>query len=743
MASRIRKASEEPIDGLIVTIPNSDIAAAVIDVQRQRPGLPIVVMNIGLESARQQGFLSVLQNNVAAGELIGNALLDKGARSFVCLGAVPFVQTFADRCSGVLKAFRARGLNLTDSFSNRTIMVNRTNDSQQVFRTVKSHLGKYPNVDSIIALSTLTVDLAVEISLNKTGNPVPGRPGGLWVGTFELNENMIEYVKSGTIVAATSQSPYLQGAIPVLEIFLMVSSKQRLQVDTIWTGPTLLDASNVEAEYAQDHSGDLFDFIAQNKTAVVFNRNISLEKTRWKEALGGIIEATTLFGWNTISATSVPELEGVQNTLLSAGSGTTGNLAESRYGPYKGIQGVIMSLADKEQYSELLNNTVMGPNMPIMGIGTVDNWVPLPSRVVFHGPSDTAIGSTFSSQILKNGFGIPLCLIELNGPWWQEGHCIQLHKFLATIYGEARVGRLEDMMMKIDAKASDLVFNSSEIQERAAFHNEHWYKRQDNESTLSPDEQRIINAFSEQATLPFDSILCTSIPLYEVVAKIYPNLKKIRGSAASIGLSPLTESATLREGLPLLSKAAPDSSSPGVFVMGTSTKAIHSLANNQYITGILNPQQYIQGFHSVLSLSIRMMYPNRAKVFNQFLATGPVPINYVCEPGTYYSSGRSIPESMEGSAGAFQGIPMNLSPYTSTDFSSEDTDTVLCVDPDGHVKVRSMCTRCSAGTYSNYSDALKCSSCPSGLTTTGVGQVSCVDCSDGNCGSSSGICLNF
>lgn len=79
MASQIAQAADTGLyDGLVVTIPNSEIANAVIQVQRDHVGLPLVVMNVGMQTAAQLGVLAVLQDEIAAGELIGNALLDKG-----------------------------------------------------------------------------------------------------------------------------------------------------------------------------------------------------------------------------------------------------------------------------------------------------------------------------------------------------------------------------------------------------------------------------------------------------------------------------------------------------------------------------------------------------------------------------------------------------------------------------------------------------------------------------------------
>lgn len=77
----ISTANSGNFDGMFVSIPNAEIAGAVMQVQRDHPEFPIVVINVGLQSAKQQRLLAVMQDEMVAGEIIGNALLDKGMAS--------------------------------------------------------------------------------------------------------------------------------------------------------------------------------------------------------------------------------------------------------------------------------------------------------------------------------------------------------------------------------------------------------------------------------------------------------------------------------------------------------------------------------------------------------------------------------------------------------------------------------------------------------------------------------------
>ncbi|KAF9571479.1 hypothetical protein EC968_000510 [Mortierella alpina] len=729
MAAQITDAADSgQYDGLFLSIPNSEIASAVIQVQREHPGLPIVVMNVGQQSAKQLNVLAVLQDEIAAGEMIGNALLDRGARDFVCLSAARNVQSLVDRCSGVLKAFQSRGMKVPETIANsKTLIVGPTDiDTPVNFQTVMTYLDLHPTVNSIVSLSSVVTKLAMNVSSSRTAAEVPGRTGSLWIGTFDVNDQVVAGIKSGAIAAVISQTPYLQGALPVLELYLQIATKQKLSEAALWTGPALLDIRNIESEYALEQSSSFFDFIRQKKTAVVLNRNRPLEHTRWNEALGGLVDAAALLGFDTVSATSISEVERLAGQKAASNeSVTTSADSATQYGPYAGIQGVVVSLSDKQQYEDLLSNTAIGSNLPVLGLGTVSNWTAVPERAVFLGPGNSLIGSVFATQILSSGFAVPLCLVEEDGPFWQTQYCTQLHALLTQIYGVAKVGHLEDMMVAIPTNASDLTFNGT-ANSRLNFGGRHTAHTVPGIPT--PANNPILQAFSPEAVLAFDSILCTSLPLYSIVDKLYPYLKKARAFAAAAATTPTSLEFSGADFPPSFSKVVPDPTSPGVFVIGMSPKALYSMAHNQQVTAIMDPQQYIQGFHAILSLSFRMMYPNRTKILNQFLSTGPVPVNRACEPGSYYSSDLGRSED-----------PGYMAYLASTVLAegTENYRTMLCMDANNHIKVQSMCTRCSVGKYSNETDATQCLSCPSGYGTNGIGQQQCLVCTGDICGPSS------
>ncbi|KAG0276923.1 hypothetical protein BGZ95_006832, partial [Linnemannia exigua] len=756
MAQQIHRAANSRLyDGLFLTIPNSEIASAVMRVAREQPGLPIVVFNVGQQTASQMGYLAVLQNDTSAGEKLGYALYDQGARNFVCVSPTNLVQSLNDRCSGVMRAFANRGVVFAEkSSTNKTILVGSgNNDTPENLNKIRMYLQKQPTIDAIIGVNLGVINLVLKASvLPRTGvtAPVAGRLGNYWVGSFDVDDTVVASVKSGAIAMAVSQTPYLQGALPVIELFLQITTGQKLVEPIISTGPNLLTAVNIEDEQRRDMTASLQDFAKVQKTVVVLNRDISLESTRWNEALGGLVQSASMLGFDTVSATSRAQLNTMHTDLLKNKTLGGPQLTAGNYGPYAGVQGVVVSLADTSQYDDLMSNTtILGPDMPVIGMGSVSNRTVLQSRSVWLGPSDETVGSTVLKELLSSSYSVPLCLVEENGPWWQRAHCEQLYNTLVSMYGEYRVGSKDNMILAIKADAIDLAYNMTnslagdldldlDLRLTPRADAQAVPPARNQAQPMRNATQQILDAFGPSAPVAYDSIFCASLALYAKVDKAYPALIALRRSSGeTVGASLQTEP-KLFASLPSLSKMAPDPNTPGVFVNGVSPKTLHSLAYNQQVAGILNPQQYLQGFHAIISLTTRMMFPSRSAVFNQRFSTGPIPMDYTCPAGTFYSSSD---QSTVDLATVYGSVGTSLSALgIGTGLTGlEGTSSILCLDARNRVIVQSMCTRCAVGQFSNSTDVEVCQACPAGQVTSGVGQTQCQVCKEGECAGSSSM----
>ena len=665
------------------------------------------------------------------------------------------IQSMNDRCAGIMRAFTNRGIIFEEgSAFNKTIFTGPTNiDTPANLDKIRAYLQNKTSVDAIVGVNIGVIKLILKASVlprNVTMTPAAGRTGNYWVGTFDIDDYVVANVKSGAIAYAVSQTPYLQGTIPVIELFLQVATGQKLVEPVITTGPNLLTAETIEREYHLDMTASLQDFAKAQKTVVVLNRDISLESTRWNEALGGLVQSASMLGYDTVSATSMDQLNKIHADLKKSQA----NLSSSvNYGPYSGVQGVVVSLADTGQYDELMNNTAtLGADMPVIGMGTTSNTTVLPSRTVWLGPSDEAMGSTIIKELFSSSHSVPLCLVEENGPWWQYKHCEQLYNTLVHMYGVGRVGPKDNMILRINSNAVDLAYNMTgslagdlniDIDLRLGRQASAQAAPGKNETVPSRNAtQQILDAFGPSAAVAYDSIICTSLALYAKVDEVYNDLISVRrNSGESIGAA-LQTNVSMFAALPSMSKVSPDPSTLGVFVLGLSPKDLYHLAHDQQVTGILNPQQYLQGFHSILSLTTRMMFPSRAAVLNQFFNTGPVAMDYACFAGSFYSSFNQTAVDLGSIYGS---VSANLAALASGPSLTglAGATSMLCLDAQNRILVQSMCTRCAKGKYSNSTDSHECTSCPSGQVTSGIGQTQCEICEGDECSGSPGSKCSF
>ncbi|KAF8947307.1 hypothetical protein BGZ47_009604 [Haplosporangium gracile] len=753
MANQIHTAAAmRKYDGLFLTIPNAEVASSLMRVAREQAGMPVVVVNVGQQTAGQLGYLAVLQNDTTAGEKLGYALYDRGARNFLCISPTQTIQSLNDRCAGVMRAFSNRGVNFTDSSAfSKTIFVGPTSiDTTANLNRIRTYLRNQTSVDAIIGINLAVINLALKASVlprNVTVTPTADRTGNYWVGTFDVDDTVVANVKSGAIAVAVSQTPYLQGVIPVIELFLQVATGQKLVEPVITTGPNLLTADTIEREHHMDMTASLQDFAKAQKTVVVLNRDISLELTRWNEALGGLVQSASMLGYDTVSATSMDQLNKIHADLKSQ----TNVSSSVNYGPYSGVQGVVVSLADTRQHEELMNNTaILGADMPVIGMGSVSNTTVLQSRSVWLGPSDDAMGSTVIKELFSSSYSAPLCLVEENGPWWQLKHCEQLYNTLLRMYGIGRVGPIDAMILRIKADAVDLAYNMTsslagdldlDLDLRLGHQASAQAAPPNNQTApIRNATQQILDAFGPSAVVAFDSIVCTSLALYAKVDEAYKDLIELRRNSGELTEAALQTNAPVFAALPSMSKMSPDPNTPGVFVLGLSPKDLFSLAHDEQVTGILNPQQYLQGFYSIISLTTRMMFPSRGAVFNQFFSTGPVAMDYACSAGSFYSSFNQTAidlGSIYGSVGASLAALGSGPGLTGL----AGATSMLCLDAQNRVLVQSMCTRCAKGQYSNSTDSAECASCPSGQVTSGTGQTQCEICEGDECSDSSGMSI--
>jgi simple sugar transport system substrate-binding protein len=167
----------------------------------------------------------------SGGVLAANSAISRlGAKSMVC------TQSQADTTQGV------RCKNLVDTATAQGAQAQIQivpNDIGQSADIMTNFLRAHSEVDTVV---TTNADVAMGVVEAKNQSSRPD----VHLVTFDLNDNVLSGVKSGTIDYAIDQQQYWRGYVPVLLLTHYVRYKLAM-ANNYLTGPNIIDKSNVDA----------------------------------------------------------------------------------------------------------------------------------------------------------------------------------------------------------------------------------------------------------------------------------------------------------------------------------------------------------------------------------------------------------------------------------------------------------------------------------------------------------------
>ena len=236
-ATLIQDAINSKVNGIAVTDPDPQAICPTIQ-KAKAAGIPVVMFNAGVGNWQQCGAMEYFgQDESIAGVAAGKRLAAAGAKNVLCvLQAQGQVQLEA-RCAGVAKGLGSEG-------TMSKLYVNGT-DNSAMQSTMTAKLTQDKNVDAVITLGAPVALVAIQ-SIQASNSHAK-------LYTFDTNAAEIAKIKSGEVVWAVDQQPYLQGYESIDSLWLYLTNGNVLGGgQTVLTGPSFIDASNVAkvAQYA-------------------------------------------------------------------------------------------------------------------------------------------------------------------------------------------------------------------------------------------------------------------------------------------------------------------------------------------------------------------------------------------------------------------------------------------------------------------------------------------------------------
>ena len=239
MVQGIEGAIGEGTDGIAASLP--DPAALVPALQAAvEGGVPVVTLNSGANDYQEIGALThVGQTEFIAGQAAGERFNAAGATHVLCGQQEQNNVGLTERCGGLEDTFSGTvTTGFMDLDADTTAQQAAINAAMAADDSIDGFLGVGP----VITLSGLR-------AASDLGRDVV-------VGGFDLTPELLGEIEGGNILFTVDQQQYLQGYLPILQMFLFQTNSNTIGGGLpILTGPGFVDASNAADVLALSQAG--------------------------------------------------------------------------------------------------------------------------------------------------------------------------------------------------------------------------------------------------------------------------------------------------------------------------------------------------------------------------------------------------------------------------------------------------------------------------------------------------------
>lgn len=230
-AQLIDNAVGQNVDGLIVSLANPGAVKGPLK-QAEQKGIPVVTINSGSTSFQSVGALThVGQDESKAGAAAGERLNSLGLKKIICVIHEQNNIGLQDRCNGVKQTFNGKVDDL---------QVKGTSDVTGTQSQIKAALSADSSIDGVL---TLNPDIA-----QAAEQAITAASSDAKLATFDVSTDVIKAVQDGKIAFAISQQPYLQGYLPVVSLYLyLTTSNIPGGGEPVFSGPMFITKDNASA----------------------------------------------------------------------------------------------------------------------------------------------------------------------------------------------------------------------------------------------------------------------------------------------------------------------------------------------------------------------------------------------------------------------------------------------------------------------------------------------------------------
>ena len=233
-AQLVQQAVDQGVDGIVVTLAKADAMSGEVK-KATEAGIPVFSINAGENDFKGMGVLAHFgQNEFIAGQAAGEQFNEAGKTKAICVIQEQGHVGLEARCEGLADTFEG---------SSEVLYVQGT-DMTNVASTITSKLQTNKDIDAVLTLGAPFAMTAVD-AITDAGSSAT-------LATTDLNPDVYEAIKDGTMLFGIDQQPFMQGYQSVEAVRLFSEGGYVLGGgQAVLTGPAVVNAANAESVAAQ------------------------------------------------------------------------------------------------------------------------------------------------------------------------------------------------------------------------------------------------------------------------------------------------------------------------------------------------------------------------------------------------------------------------------------------------------------------------------------------------------------
>jgi simple sugar transport system substrate-binding protein len=250
MVSNLETTLAAKPDGIAISITEPNALDPLLR-NALKQGIPVVAINVKDFRAEKDAipYLRYIgEDSYMTGATQAKAVLNAFQAIY---GRVPKAAVFGTHEPGnIVQEIRAKGVieTVTAAGVKTAEIANITYDPSKASELMRAYLEAHPDVEYIATGNSAVAHWMAQLlkdlgRLGKTNEPM--KEGNVFVGAIDLDEQVLNDIIAGDVVATIDQQPYLQGYFGIQLLYLW-NKHSYMPGSDIATGPFLVDKSNAD-----------------------------------------------------------------------------------------------------------------------------------------------------------------------------------------------------------------------------------------------------------------------------------------------------------------------------------------------------------------------------------------------------------------------------------------------------------------------------------------------------------------